>query len=61
MKYKLNITRAEAVRRAVGAVAHARSLCEDVEFSTEDAGRSDPAFLCELIAAVIDAGTRSSV
>lgn len=59
MKYKLNISRSEAIERATKAVAFASSLTSDVEFSTEDAGRSDPAFLCELIGAVIEAGAKT--
>ena len=39
------------------AVRHLRSLgCEDIEFSPEDAGRSDPKFLYRVLAAVIEAG-----
>ena len=56
LKYKLNMSRSEALKRAVSAVAHAASLCSDVEFSAEDAGRTDRTFLCDVIAAVIDAG-----
>ena len=37
-------------------VAHARSLCDDVEFSPEDATRSDPDFLCEVLQVAVDAG-----
>ena len=37
-------------------VSHARSLCDDVEFSPEDATRSDPDFLCEILQAAVDAG-----
>ncbi len=45
------------VETAVRAVRHARALgCEDVEFSPEDAGRSDPAFLYRILGAVIEAG-----
>ena len=57
MKSKLKMTPAEVKRRAVEAVEYARGLgCEDVEFSPEDAGRSDPAFLYEILEAVIKAG-----
>ncbi len=45
MQYKLKMSRDEVVARAIEMVAYARSLCEDVEFSPEDAGRSDPEFL----------------
>ncbi|HVT71871.1 MAG TPA: 2-isopropylmalate synthase [Lacunisphaera sp.] len=56
LKHKLRMTREEMKARAVEMVAFARTLCPDVEFSPEDAGRSDPAFLYELLAAVIKAG-----
>ena len=56
LKHKLRMTRAEAMARAAEAVAHARSLTADVEFSTEDGGRSDPAYLAEVVGAVIEAG-----
>ena len=46
--------------KSVRAVEFARSLgVDDVEFSPEDAGRSDPDFLCEVLAAVISAGART--
>ncbi|MDD3179070.1 MAG: 2-isopropylmalate synthase [Opitutaceae bacterium] len=56
MKHKLRMERPQVLARAVEGVALARSLCADVEFSPEDAGRSDPAFLYEILAAVIKAG-----
>ncbi|RMX70338.1 hypothetical protein KXD40_001764 [Peronospora effusa] len=56
LKYKLKISRDECIRRAVDAVKFAKSLASDVQFSTEDAGRSDPDFLCEVLAEVIKAG-----
>ena len=56
LQHKLRITRAQALERAVRAVRHAKSLCADVEFSTEDGGRSDRAYLVEVIGAVIEAG-----
>jgi len=56
MKYKLRLSRAETVARAREMVAHASQYCDDVEFSPEDAGRSDPEFLCEILAAAIEAG-----
>ncbi|CAH0517833.1 unnamed protein product [Peronospora belbahrii] len=56
LKYKLKISRDECIRRAVDAVKFAKSLTSDVQFSTEDAGRSDPDFLCEVLAEVINAG-----
>jgi len=56
MKHKLNLSRKEVLGMAVRAVEHARKYLDDVEFSAEDAVRSDPDFLCEIIEAVIDAG-----
>ena len=47
------------VEQAVRAVKKARSLCADVEFSCEDAGRSEIDFLCRIIEAAIDAGART--
>jgi 2-isopropylmalate synthase len=54
--YKLKITREEALHQARTAVGFARSLCDDVEFSPEDATRSDVDFLCAVLEAVIEAG-----
>ncbi|KAL7451832.1 hypothetical protein ACHAWC_003618 [Mediolabrus comicus] len=57
MKSKLNKTPDEVVDIAVNAVKFAKSLgCNDIEFSPEDAGRSDPEFLYRILAEVIDAG-----
>ena len=56
LKHKLQIDRDECVKRAVAAVSFAAGLTPDVEFSPEDAGRSDPDFLCRVLAAVIEAG-----
>ncbi|MEW6179112.1 MAG: 2-isopropylmalate synthase [Chloroflexota bacterium] len=56
MQYKLRMTRQQVLVRVAEMVAYARSLCEDVEFSPEDAGRSDPAFLYEVLAVAIRAG-----
>ena len=56
MEFKLRKTREEVLAMAVQAVELARTLCEDVEFSAEDATRSDVDFLCRVIEAVIDAG-----
>ena len=54
--HKLRCTPAELIERARLAVAHARSEVSDVEFSPEDATRSDPEFLLDVLAAVIEAG-----
>jgi 2-isopropylmalate synthase len=56
LEHKLKMTRAEVLAKVSSMVAYARSLCPDVEFSPEDAGRSDPKFLYEVLAAAIEAG-----
>ncbi|KAK9818017.1 hypothetical protein WJX72_005722 [[Myrmecia] bisecta] len=57
MQYKLNMTKDQVVENAVSAVRHLRSLgCTDIEFSPEDAGRSDPKFLYRVLGEVIKAG-----
>jgi len=56
MKYKLKKTKKEVLEQAVESVRYARSFCDDVEFSAEDATRSDPEFLKEVFLRVIDAG-----
>jgi 2-isopropylmalate synthase len=56
LKYKLNKTREEALDGAAEGVRYARTFCENVEFSAEDAGRTDIDFLAKVTEAVIDAG-----
>ena len=56
LEYKLRMTRAQVVDTARRMVAFARERCADVEFSPEDAARSDTAFLHEVLAAAIEAG-----
>jgi 2-isopropylmalate synthase len=56
LEFKLKIGRAEALQQARAAVALAKSYCEDVEFSPEDATRSEFDFLCEVVEAAIEAG-----
>ena len=56
MEKKLQLPPEAVIERAVAAVRQARDLCDDVEFSPEDAGRSEPDFLCRIIEAAIDAG-----
>ena len=58
LKYKLKKTREQVLQDAREAVRYARSLCPDVEFSAEDASRTDLAYLCSVLEAVIDAGAR---
>jgi 2-isopropylmalate synthase len=56
MKYKLKMDPEQVIERVSEMVAYARSLCEDVEFSPEDAGRSDPEFLYVVLEEAIKAG-----
>ena len=57
MQSKLKMSPDEVVKAAVEAVAYARSLgCTDIEFSPEDAGRSDPDFLYRILGEVVKAG-----
>ncbi|WP_130536958.1 2-isopropylmalate synthase [Thiomicrorhabdus indica] len=56
MEKKLRMSPDEVVERAVWAVKLARQYTDNVEFSPEDAGRSNPDFLCRVIEAVIEAG-----
>ncbi|HCF94729.1 MAG: 2-isopropylmalate synthase [Verrucomicrobiota bacterium] len=55
-QFKLRMARPEIIRRAVAGVERARSYVSDVEFSPEDASRTEPEFLAEVVQAVIDAG-----
>lgn len=59
MKYKLQMEPDAVIEQAVRAVSYARGLCDDVEFSCEDAGRSELDFLCRIVEKVIDAGART--
>jgi 2-isopropylmalate synthase len=56
LEHKLRMTRAEVLARVADMVEYARSLCADVEFSAEDAARSDPAFLHAVLEVAIRAG-----
>ncbi|NQY93954.1 MAG: 2-isopropylmalate synthase, partial [Campylobacteraceae bacterium] len=56
MKYKLKMSEDEVIKRAVHAVEYARTFVDDVEFSLEDAGRSEMPFMKEVMDAVISAG-----
>jgi 2-isopropylmalate synthase len=58
MKYKLKMDRSEVLGKAAEMVSYARSLCPEVEFSPEDATRTDPEFLYRILEAVINAGAR---
>src|SRR3990172_384514 len=59
LKYKLRKSREEVLEAAVKAVKHACKYTENVEFSAEDAVRSDPAYLAKVVAAVISAGAKT--
>lgn len=56
MEYKLRMAPEDVVKKAVEMVSYARSFCEDIEFSPEDAGRSEPEFLYWILSEVIKAG-----
>jgi 2-isopropylmalate synthase len=56
LRYKLRLTREQCLARGVEAVRMARPHFTDVEFSAEDATRTDVGFLCEMMSAVIEAG-----
>lgn len=59
MERKLRMTPDEVVERAVHAVSRARNRTDDVEFSCEDALRSDVDFLCRIVERAIAAGART--
>ena len=56
MQYKLQMDPEQVLAAAVDAVSYARSLTDDVEFSCEDASRTEFEFMCRVVEAVIDAG-----
>ncbi|HEU4996501.1 MAG TPA: 3-isopropylmalate dehydratase large subunit [Gemmatimonadaceae bacterium] len=56
LRHKLRLTREEVLQQVETAVSHARSRCDDVEFSPEDAARSDIGFLCEVVETAIASG-----
>jgi 2-isopropylmalate synthase len=59
LERKLRISRAECLRAAMTAVRRARDYTDDVQFSAEDATRSDPHFLWQVIEAVIQSGAKT--
>lgn len=59
MQYKLKMSPDEVIKKAVEAVSYATTFVDDVEFSCEDAGRSEMGFLKEIIDAVINAGAKT--
>jgi 2-isopropylmalate synthase len=56
LEHKLRITRAQCLEQIATCVAYARAYCNDVEFSAEDATRSDLAFLCDVAEVAVNAG-----
>ncbi|MBC7326183.1 MAG: 2-isopropylmalate synthase [Moorella sp. (in: Bacteria)] len=56
LKYKLRMSREEVLAAVRRGVSRAKSYCQDVEFSPEDASRSDIEFLCQVLATAIEAG-----
>ena len=59
MQYKLKMAPDEVIKRAIHAVQYAKTFVDDVEFSLEDAGRSEIPFMKEVMDAVIEAGART--
>ena len=55
-EFKLRMSREEIIQRAVAGVERAVGYCDDVEFSPEDAARTEHDFLCEVVEAAITAG-----
>ena len=56
LQYKLKMSREDALQQVKAMVAYARNKCAEVEFSAEDASRTDPDFLCRVIEAAIANG-----
>jgi 2-isopropylmalate synthase len=59
LERKLRMTRQDCIDAALASVRHARRHTDDVQFSAEDATRSDPEFLCRVVEAVIQAGAKT--
>ncbi len=55
-QFKLKKARSEILKQAVASIKYARTFCDDIEFSPEDASRTEPDFLAEMVEAAIDAG-----
>jgi 2-isopropylmalate synthase len=55
-EHKLKMAKEEIIRSAVGAIKMARELVDDVEFSPEDASRTELSYLAEVVSAAIEAG-----
>ena len=59
MQQKLKMSPEQVLEQAIRAIKKARNYTDDVEFSAEDAGRSDFDFLCRIVEAAIDAGAKT--
>jgi 2-isopropylmalate synthase len=55
-RHKLNMSREQVIETGIKAIVHARRFCDDIEFSAEDAIRTEPEFLVEVLSAMIEAG-----
>ncbi|MFO0791646.1 MAG: 2-isopropylmalate synthase [Pirellulales bacterium] len=55
-EFKLRMGKEEIIERAVSSVKRAKSYCDNIEFSPEDAARTEPDFLCQVVEAAIKAG-----
>ncbi|GAB5441476.1 MAG: 2-isopropylmalate synthase [Fuerstiella sp.] len=55
-EHKLKMDKQEIIRRAVASVQNAKEFCDDIEFSPEDAARTELDFLCEVVEKTIEAG-----
>jgi len=58
-EHKLQKNKSEIIKMATDAVQFGKKFCDDIEFSPEDASRTEQDFLCEVIEAVIDAGAKT--
>ena len=58
-EHKLQKNKSEIIKMATDAVQFGKKFCDDIEFSPEDASRTEQDFLCEVIKAVIDAGAKT--
>ncbi len=57
--HKLNMAKEEIIQSAAGAIRMAREFCDDVEFSPEDASRTELPYLAEVVTAAVEAGART--
>jgi 2-isopropylmalate synthase len=55
-EFKLRMGKEEIIQRAIDSVKRAKGYCDNIEFSPEDAARTEPDFLCSAVEAAIDAG-----